>query len=348
MKKMSRKSKLRHIRRCKRMLKRKHKEMCRIASRVHRLPVGYVRIKAPALFSLEPSARSELLSFIEKLRNTIVKNNTPTQIDFTITRKMVAGGTLLFSAELRRCLLLTHKKVKVCCTPPRDSKAQQVLKQIGIFDLIGYKKIVNPRFNDVIHWRQASGNMVEGSKYENIMGTYDGVMADTLMSKLFTGITEAMTNCHHHAYIAIRNDGLGVMNEERMWWMFSQENNGSISVAFCDLGVGIPTTVPIKKPRLWDLIFSLGKSTSDAAIIEQSIEDSISRTKKKYRGKGLKQLLSAIQDSPSGQIKIFSNRGCYTYANGKATIRDYPDSIMGTLIQWKLPIIQGSLFHESR
>jgi hypothetical protein len=130
---------------------------------------------------------------------------------------------------------------------------------------------------------------------------------------------------------------------KKNWWMFSQERDGYLTVVFCDLGVGIPTTLPVKKPKWWQKIVSLGKADSDAEIIRGAVDMSLSRTGKHYRGKGLRQLLEVVQGHPDGAIRIFSNRGCYTFNHGRASVRDYGDSIMGTLIQWKLPVTQGSL-----
>ncbi|MCX7176018.1 MAG: hypothetical protein NT159_19260 [Proteobacteria bacterium] len=312
---------------------------------MRRIPTGFKRVPAPKMFDIGTNGvRHELLSFLTDLRNLVVAEREAVLIDFTLTRKMSAGGTLLFLAELHRCGEVLGERPKLRCIPPRNVKVSQVLKQIGVYDLMGYKKKVEPSFSDVIHWRFASGHQVEGEKYENILGTYEGRVTESLLGSLFRGITEAMTNCHHHAYIDVRPDGLDYLDKVRNWWMFSQERDGYLSVIFCDLGVGIPVTLPTKKPNLWDKVLSLGKAGSDSSIIEEAVVDSVSRTGKRYRGKGLKQLLEAAQETRGGALSIFSNRGCYNFGDGKVTLRDYAASIMGTLIQWKVPIIQRELF----
>lgn len=219
---------------------------------------------------------------------------------------------------------------------------QQVLKQIQLFDLFRYRKRIIATFKNVRHWRYATGHCVDGEKYESILGAFEGQVADALLDRLFRGITEAMTNCHHHAYILPRQDGLSVQPAMKDWWMFSQENDGYLSVVFCDLGVGIPTTLPVKRPGLWKRITGRGQ-VGDGEVIKQALEDSKTRTGKSYRGKGLKQLLEAAQMFEGGSLRIYSNGGCYTYERGQEKVREFGNSILGTLIQWKVPIVQSNL-----
>lgn len=305
--------------------------------------IGLLRLIAPEKFSLEnPNFRSKLLKFLEIVRTLILVEKRSFLIDFTQTDKLVAGGALLFYAELSRSLALAESSVIVRCKPPRNAKVAQALKQVGVLSLLKCNKKIVPSFRDVIHWKYATGHHVDGTKYENILGAYDGKVADALLDSLFRGISEAMTNCHHHAYLMPRKDGLGVVNVSKTWWMFSQEKDGFLSVVFCDLGVGIPETLPIQKPGIWQQVLTLGKAGSDSETIKYAIEDAVTRTGKNYRGKGLKQLLDAVEEHKSGALRIFSNFGCYTYHDEKVRLRDYADSIMGTLISWRIPIIQGS------
>jgi len=282
--------------------------------------------------------RHELLTFLAEVRERLVVDRVPLEVDFTLTQRMLAGGTLLFLAELHRCKEMLDGYLRVRCILPRNVKVAQVLKQIGILALLNCHKKIAPTFSDVIHWRYALGHQVEGEKYINILGSYEGRVAETLLSSLFKGVTEAMTNCHHHAYIGIRPDGLNYQDQKRNWWMFSQERNGYLSVVFCDLGVGIPTTVPAKKPGVWKKLLSMGKAGSDSSIIEEAVQDAISRTGKGYRGKGLKQLIDAVRAYDDGNLIILSNRGSYMFTNAKVQLRDYGNSIFGTLIQWRVPI----------
>ena len=123
-------------------------------------------------------------------------------VDFSATGKMIADGTLLFYAELCRLKRLM-RGVKIKCVPPRNPKVAQVLKQVGIFDLVGYRRRIKTTDADVIHWRSANGHEVLGEKFDDVLGHYDGHITEALSQKLYLGFTEAMTNCHHHAYLSL-------------------------------------------------------------------------------------------------------------------------------------------------
>lgn len=237
--------------------------------------IRYQSIQAPEVFSLhDPKSRKLLLRFIARLRNAIALDRKPTLIDFTPTHKMVADGTLLFVAELRRAIKLSHRSVKIRCIPPRNQKAAQVLKQVGVLTLLNSRKRIVPTDKDVVNWRFAAGHEVIGERYDDILGNYDGTLTPCIQAGFYHGLTEAMTNCRHHAYIMKREDGLEKANEESEWWMFSQEKDGELCVVFCDLGVGIPNTLPVKRPTLWGKIMESIGHKSDGKIIRAAIEDS--------------------------------------------------------------------------
>ena len=144
--------------------------------------------------------------------------------------------------------------------------------------------------------------------------------------------------------IGVRPDGLNVAHEPKEWWMFSQERDGLLTVVFCDLGIGIPGTLPIKKPNLWKRIQAFG-SHLDAHAIQEAIGESRTRTGLHHRGKGLKQLVDVIAKVNGGQVNIFSNRGRFTLKSGSESISQFKDDIYGTLITWQVPI--GGLSDDS-
>jgi len=249
---------------------------------------------------------------------------------------MYAEGTLLFVAELRRILRETKGEVDISCDVPTNNKIAQVLKQVGVFDLLGTACDVLPVDEDVVSWRYAHGHLVDGGQYENVLGAYDGKIAEALTAQLYKGLTEAMTNVVNHAYISPRLDGLTPQTTPE-WWMFSRQSGGQLIVVFCDLGAGIPATLPVKKPGLWDSIQRMGR-TSDTDVICYAIQDSISRTGAVHRGKGLGQIVRAVDSIEGSQVDVVSNRGGYQRRNGKTKVFRYRDSIMGTLITWRFPL----------
>ena len=339
MKRLKTKARLRQKRRLRKIFLRMKKKRRRVRYAAEAWK-KYLKIKAPKEFKIgKVKFRRKLIAFIENFRTNYAMNRNWVCIDFSETKRMSAEGTLIFFAELSRLRRLTAgQNLRLRCIAPRNTKVAQVLKQVGIFDLLNFRKRLSPTFSDVIFWRAASGREVRGAEYDNVLGSYDGRIADVLGQKFFRGLTEAMTNCHHHAYIKTRPDGLGAEKEPREWWMFSQEKEGWLSVVFCDLGIGIPGSLPVTKPNIWQRIQTTFGQDLDAHAIQEAIAFSKTRTGSYHRGKGLKQLIDVVSSVPGGEVSIFSNKGCFSLNSGIENIFQFKDSILGTLIHWKVPI----------
>lgn len=181
----------------------------------------------------------------------------------------------------------------------------------------------------------------EGKKYEDVVGEKYETRISQITNRLYLGITEAMTNSIQHAYIAQRADKLNVSEEKPgYWWMFSQEKDGWLTIVFCDLGVGIPNTLPLKDPNLWQRLCELlGRNPNDAEAVEEATKPQTSRTLQKHRGKGLRQICEIVESNDGATLIIHSNRGCYTLAKSGGRNTEFSDSILGTLISWRLPLI---------
>lgn len=301
---------------------------------------------APEHFCVFSDQRDKMISFLEDIRADIKSGCRSLIIDFSKTAKFISGGTILLYSELDRLLDL-YPKLKISCRPPFNNKAAQVLKQIGLFSRLGKNFALGAcSHDDIINWRVAKGHEVLGEKFDVILGKYDGVIAEALQEELYEGITEAMTNAKHHAYIAPRQDGIRSPADYRPWWMFSQEKDGMLSVVFCDLGVGIPNSLPFSDDagwKKWYLIMArLGlNNKGDAKLIQGAIRHSRTRTREHNRGKGLTQIVETIAASVGGRAIILSNRGWYQIQEGKETFGDYDRSINGTIISWQMPLVTG-------
>ena len=326
-------------RRERRLLKRRRSRQKR-----QRLSADWFCVIAPTVFDLyDKHHREKVLAFLGKLRDFAVRGARSVIIDFSDSQKMVADGTLLFKAELSRILRIIGYVPKLKCRPPKNKKVSQVLEQVGIYDLLRYRSHVQPADDDVICWRHSSGTGARGEEYERVLGALDEKISSRIQTGLYDGIVEAMTNANHHAYEMLRLDGLNHEDRKREWWMFSQVRDGWLSVSFCDLGIGIPRSLPKKKEGLWArLLHALGSSPSDGQAIRAAVDESRSRTGQKHRGKGLKQLVAAVDKAQGGRLLIYSNAGGYS-CRKHDNVRhednfDYKGSILGTLISWSLPI----------
>ncbi|NPT44320.1 hypothetical protein GNZ12_24020 [Paraburkholderia sp. 1N] len=258
-------------------------------------------------------------------------------ISFDRTERVFSDGMLLLVAELRRLLKYTEGKFKITCTVPLNDKVAQVAKQVGLFEMLGVECAVQPRDNDVVMWRHAYGSGAQGSRFDDVLSDYDGEITPALSSALYRGVSEAMTNVVNHAYVSPRLDGLD-MQMKGDWWMFSAEQEGKLSVVFCDLGAGISGTLPGSRPEVWRRIMRWD-NRGDARVIEAAVADSVSRTKKGHRGKGLGQIVKVIEAVRGASVAVYSNRGIYRRtAQGEVKVHQMGGSILGTLINWQIPL----------
>lgn len=312
-------------------------------------------LQAPRAFSaVVVRERRELLRFLSRMRKRILVHRKPLKIDFRRTDKMISCGTLLFIAELDRCIRATGGKVKVGYVSPRNKIVDQVIHQVGISSLLGRKTKVGADFDkSVRHWRFATGVHADATDFDKVLGRYEGRIATALSKSIFKGVTEAMTNCAQHAYEESRRDGMNIRQLERRWWMFSQEDDGILSVAFCDLGMGIPRSLPRVKgaalgwfKRLDSFLSGFSIRTKEAALIKAAIEIGQTRTDKDYRGLGLNQIVETAKVRQGSHVLILSNAGGYLLQPDrliKEQLVQYDDSILGTLIQWNMPIAGGEV-----
>lgn len=302
---------------------------------------------APEVFCIFNKHRNLVIDYLDELRQHVSTGCRHLILDLSKTKQFIAAGAILFYAEIDRLLDL-HPTLKITCRNPFNKKATQVLNQIGFFKRIGKRVICSgSSHDDVVTWRVARGQAVLGEKYDLVLGKYDGVIAEALQEELYAGLTEAMTNAHHHAYISFRDDGITSPREYKPWWMFSQEKDGMLSVVFCDLGVGIPRSLPHSEDPGWQRWYTVMNrfkllGNGDAHLISGAIRHSRTRTRKDHRGKGLTQIVETVKASEGGTAIILSNRGWYRVQEGNETYGDYRRSILGTIISWQMPIAGGA------
>jgi len=296
-------------------------------------------IRAPKVFDCDhPDARRQLMEFFVDLRTHFHQHSDRTLlIDFSRTTRFISGGTLLFYAELTRLIDYRNGRVAVRCTAPANDRASQVLEQIGIFALCHHKSGCQPTREDVVHWRIARGHLVDNTICAPVIEAFEEQISAPLVDDILGGLAEAMANAVHHAYDDLRDDGMN-FPDIKDWWMFSQAKDGYLSVVFCDLGVGIPATLPVKRPWLIRQMESLGLPVNDADCIKEAINEGRSQTGMAGRGHGLGNIIDVVENVPKGVAVVLSNRGRYDSRSGRTTSGNYSDSIRGTLIYWRVPL----------
>lgn len=315
----------------------------------------FVSVYMPSVISIgRDQERTSFLEALDALRVLACKDEKNIVLDFSATRHIAADGMLLLYAELLRLKRHLGSKISVRCRLPENSvsrknkfldsdavKVAEVLKHVGILDLLGNSSKIMPSREDVIHWKIAHGSKSQGSKTEPLLKVVDDLLGKMVSRKFYTGLTEAMTNSYHHAYSDIREDGLNIENDGG-WWMFSQVKDKVLSILICDLGIGIPRSLP-RTNNSW--IMQLEKRRfiqADSLAIEYATRHGSTSTDLLNRGKGLKKMVQLVKDVPNSSLVIYSNSGAF-YSGKSREIggfvqKDFKKSILGTLVYWQVEL----------
>lgn len=303
--------------------------------------------------------RTKLLKVTNKLRDYYFRKNICMKLDFSETKKMFTEGTLYLLAELET-LKITNPDIKFSLIPSKEVIVNQVLKQTGILELLGVSlNFEDMEFDETVkYWKYSSGHKVEMDSAEDMLDDFDDLLSESSSTSIFNSITEAVTNCHHHAYLEKRfiNDPM----KAKKWWIFSQEKDNKLSICVCDLGIGIPKSLLRNSENVAEDWFSSLKNflkshkekyDRDSASIKAAIEIGNTRTNLVNRGKGLNQIINQISTlcDHKASIAILSNKGSYIINRGMIEDRPltgivdgfslpYKQSIDGTVILWEIPI----------
>lgn len=300
-----------------------------------------VRISAPELMTLEPDVRNDALTFLATIRDRSRTSGVQLLLDFRPMQKVTPLGCVLLVAELDRAL--ADGSTRIQAHPASQPIIHQVLEQVGIYKRLGVKCDVTPTDESVIHWRSASGVLAEGQTGGSLLENYEGRLAEGIRKGLYAGIVEAMTNTVHHAYVGADGAQLRRFIGHR-WWMLSQEKDDILTVAMCDLGIGIPRSLPksgsFAPGAIVQMWTALGLDRTDASALKVALEMGKTRTEMKGRGKGLSDIIEAVKLSPEGSVYLGSQRGIFTAHKGKSMARNHSRPIRGTVVHWTVPIAE--------
>lgn len=315
-------------------------------------------IEAPEVIGLHTRKYQSLLTkFLATLRKASLQKET-IRIDFSRTTEVISTGTLLMLAEIDRICLTVGDTCKITCTYPKNETVEKVFQQIGLFNILKKPHRLQIQKEDITvnSWRYASGVSVNPEDADILLKAIKDKIPKGYL-RLVTGVSEAMDNAVHHAYIRPRGDrisntGLERANDKR-WWVFAQIHEGRLSVIFCDLGLGIPVTLPERwHEYVIDIVrlTTLSPGKRDMRMILRALELGRTRTDLGHRGKGLaKNIMKAAQEL-NGRLHVYSNQGMVgvDFADGTPSYIQggFSRSILGTVIQWSVPITDAQETEE--
>lgn len=303
-------------------------------------------IIAPSFFNLlSAKNHRELCTFLRTVKDLTIKQRRKVCIDFRRVKQFYPDGMLLFYAEVQR--ILVKRPGSLGCVLPGDPVAVQVLSHLGLLAQFGCSRSVRSSRHDVVHWQVYSGTDADATQGLGAAIESLPLGAKKNNGTLFRSVSEALTNVPQHAYSEPRHDGMTEPGDQG-WWMFVRREPGTVTIMFCDLGLGVPYTVPRDhehegwlKRRLGAITKSFGVAQhEEGETIRVTVEEKRSRFKMDHRGNGFGNMLETVARCGNGKIEIFSNRGAFSYrckgTNERSKSYNYADSIYGTVIGWHI------------
>lgn len=296
----------------------------------------YYTIKMPVRINIRSEEWRDFVFRAVRKMHRASKRKENICIDFTATEKIFVSGMLYVFSEMSNILNI-NSGLKLKCIESRTKKINHVLDQIGIFRLCRHKFVPSEEYNDVIYWRYIYGVGVLGQKFDSIVSPDRELTELPMDMDIYGACVEATKNAHIHAYIE-RRELSPVAHKKTSWWMFSQIRDNILTVAICDLGIGIPKTLPKTNKTLYAAILELFKPKNEADFIWGAIKAPSSRTNRPFRGNGLKKIATIAQDDARASLEIYSSRGYIGISEKRPKLCMYKNALPGTIVLWDMPL----------
>jgi hypothetical protein len=311
-----------------------------LPSRTDRIP-----LMVPEVLSLREN-HEETVATVKSLRDTVLSESRPVQLYFDKLRKLEPAAALLLVAEIFRCRQLRPFRngiFSVTGNYPQEKEIFFQLREMGFFRALSVnsyeKSMPDPRpRGERPHF---IGFQTMSSVHPELAATFCDVvtggafeMTPLSRGKMIASLKEAMLNAHEHAY---RLEGdYDVMR--RRWWLAGHVNpaHQEMMVIILDQGVGIPKTL---EPTAFEQVRALLKlnwTVSDGTMIAAATQIRRTSTGQGGRGRGFEDMKRFIDSCDDGELRVCSNHGQFTYTKTKQEMADYPASIGGTLIEWRV------------
>lgn len=303
-----------------------------------------IKISAPENFSIGyvsgekyPATRLKLLTFIDKIRHSLFAGKK-VHISFKNTKWLAPSGTLVFVAELER--IIAKYPGRISTDYPNDDVVEQLFQHIGLLNRLGLTPRKEITADNVRHWNYVYGTNVDTTEFKNLFVRYASEISEDVRSGLFDSMSEAVTNSFQHAYPCKHKDNCSC---EKGWWMFAKQTDQILTVVMYDAGIGIPASLR-SKPELKEWLaapYRRIQKRKDTTLIDIAVESHRTSTKLPHRGKGLPDMLEFVKQGHVGGFLIYSGAGAFSYSaqHHIESGRDFDVPIIGTLIQWEIPLI---------
>ncbi|GCE89412.1 hypothetical protein MSKU15_1013 [Komagataeibacter diospyri] len=302
-------------------------------------------LESPNVLSLlkNPDETLKFLSEVRKLADDPTKD-AKKRVDLSNLNSIDIGAALSFVAELDRWQRIKGIYLHPDTVNEWDDNIVSELNSLGFFELLKTdmsKVIIKNKSKNWIPFM--SGTQTVGLAAKKLRIALSKILPASdqkLHIPIYVPLIESMKNSIEHAYDDHNNDISSYHHFGKRWWMAGSYNEAArrIEIAFLDLGVTIPITLP--RSRYWPALEedpTYGPYLHlDSARIRSAMLYRMSRTGEYQRGKGFKNILEPVYLHPKNGVVVNSRFAQCIVVNDGAVARESNVPFAGTLIKWYL------------
>ncbi len=288
----------------------------------------HVTVEAPQrlVFHGNNEVRDVFHDFIGAIARRL-REGCNVKLDLSKTELLLPCGVLLLLSHVRSWT--SSYPGRLTSNYPSDEVVEQMLQSVGVLEKLGCPPRMTVNREEVTRWYHFKGESMDATQMGPFMEVAKERLGEANQSALYDGVVEAITNVTHHAYGE---------EEAKKWWMFASVNKEAMFVAIFDGGRSIPGTL-LEKPGVRDQVrgWVYGRKKADARMLHAAMGGR-SRTKLRYRGKGLPEMLQSTKSMVGSSLAIYSRFGVFYCDSGSDREEDaqLPIPIDGTLLLWSL------------
>lgn len=317
----------------------------------------FYKIIAPTILDLyKPQNHKPMVEFVTEIEKRATKgtkkNPAGIHICFRNTKYITSAAGVWLLACMENLKANFPNTIFRVTSPPQTPIAKghkklypivdSVLNRIGFYSAIGLKKREMIEVPHVKCWEVSKGSIVAGEIIGKLLESVTQITGRDYKS-LYRPLLEATANSVEHAY---HPEVYSLPQPATKWWCFAAIMNNKLITLVCDLGVGIPKTLPKTQGKgFFERIAKLigHPFTEDCHFIRGALEVKRTNTELDHRGKGGTDLQSIIEQTEGSQLRILSNRGLLKIVNnGYKKVRssglDNAKSISGTIVEWSVAL----------
>lgn len=291
-------------------------------------------VLAPEVFSIinngEETVKmfNNIITFIEKSKST-TKNIF---IDFKNVIQITNDAIMYLLAILKNIRVKYCKLVHFSGNEPINEESRKIFRESGFLE---YVKSNRKEFDSNNNkFKIQTGNKNEPTIVKEICDFTSHALDINKkeLKHLYDTISELMTNTFEHAYhTKLKIDWL------KNWYVFAENFGDRVKYIFLDTGSGIPSTI----------YRSFGEKIKEALIPNESeLVMSVlngkfrTRTKEKFRGKGIPKIYSYYNQNKLQSLKLLSNKARCLLEKNKNNIynssSDSSNKLYGTVYYWEI------------